>query len=115
MSSEDQASAYLEEAELTLSSTQAIYSSAVETQEELWAQVVKNGYDAIEQAVSAAIAHRDETIPRAHPAKINTFLDRYTVPEDLEDALLYWLRRISFYFCLVYISCDLGSDNEYEL
>jgi uncharacterized protein (UPF0332 family) len=95
MSSEEQAGAYLEEAELTLSSAQVIHNSAVETHEELWAQVVKNGYDAIEQAVSAAIAHRDETIPRAHPAKINTFLDLYHVSEDLEDTLLYWLRRRS--------------------
>lgn len=93
MSSEEQATAYLEEAELTFLSAQAIYHSAVDTHDELWAHVVKNGYDAIEQAVSAAIAYRNETIPRAHPAKINTFLDLYTVPEDLEETLLYWLRR----------------------
>lgn len=38
----------MKEAELTLSSAQAIYASANEIREELWAQVVKNGYDAQE-------------------------------------------------------------------
>ena len=41
MSSEEQASAYLEEAELTLESAEAIYDSAKKSDEDLWAQVVK--------------------------------------------------------------------------
>jgi HEPN domain-containing protein len=57
--------------------------------------VVKNGYDAIEQAVSAGIAARDERIPRAHPAKVQTFIDLYQPPEPLEDLLLHWLQRRS--------------------
>ena len=63
MSSEEQADAYIEEAELTMESAKAIYDSAQETGEELWAQVVKNGYDAIEQAISAGIAAENEAIP----------------------------------------------------
>lgn len=95
MSSEEQATAYLEEAELTLEAAEAVYAAAAEGGQALWAQVVKNGYDAIEQAASAAIAAQDHAIPRQHPAKINTFLDLYAVEEDVEDRLLYWLRRRS--------------------
>lgn len=95
MSSEEQADAYLKEAELTLSSARAIYSSAEESREQLWAQVVKNGYDAIEQAVSAGIAAKNEAIPRNHPGKINTFIDLYTPREEIEAMLLHWLQRRS--------------------
>lgn len=95
MSTDEQADAYLEEARLTLSSARAIYRAATMEQEALWADVVKNGYDAIEQAVSAGIAARDERIPRAHPAKIQTFIDLYKPPDQLEDLLLYWLQRRS--------------------
>lgn len=95
MSTEDQAAAYLEEAELTFESAQAIHNSARESGENLWAQVVKNGYDAIEQAVSAGIAAMGEDIPRTHPGKINTFIECYDPPEDVEELLLHWLRRRS--------------------
>ncbi|MFB6176911.1 MAG: hypothetical protein ABEI99_07175 [Halobaculum sp.] len=57
--------------------------------------MVKNGYDAIEQAVSAGIAARGESIPRNHPGKIETFLDCYEPPTEIEDLLLYWLQRRS--------------------
>ena len=90
MSTEKQATAYLEEATLTLEATRAIAAAATASRQ-LWAQVVKNGYDAIEQAVSAAIAARGHAVPRRHPAKINTFLDLYKLDSDLED----WLRRRS--------------------
>lgn len=95
MSSEEQADAYLTEAELTLESAEAIYVSADESGENLWAQVVKNGYDAIEQAISAGIAADNEAIPRNHPGKINTFLDRYEPGEEVEGLLLHWLQRRS--------------------
>lgn len=95
MSSDEQARAYLREAELTLSSARAVYESADESRENLWAQVVKNGYDAIEQAVSAAIADAGEAIPRNHPAKMKTFLDLYATPDEMEETLLYWLGRRS--------------------
>lgn len=95
MSSEEQASAYLEEAELTLESAEAIYNSAKESNEDLWAQVVKNGYDAIEQAVSAGIAADNEAIPRNHPSKMNTFIELYEPSEEVEDLLLHWLQSRS--------------------
>jgi hypothetical protein len=95
MSAEEQAEAYLNEAELTLESAQAIYNTASETGNKLWAQVVKNGYDAIEQAVSAAIAFEGEDIPRRHPAKITTFLEIHSPSQELADSLLNWLRRRS--------------------
>lgn len=95
MSSEDQAKAYLQEAELTLSSARAIFSVAEEGGENLWAQVVKNGYDAIEQAISAAIANSGEAIPRQHPAKVNTFITVCDPNDALEETLLYWLDRRS--------------------
>ena len=94
MSTEDQATAYLEEATLTLEAARAIAEAATASRQ-LWAQVVKNGYDAIEQAASAAIAARSHAIPRRHPAKINTFIDLYDLESELEDRLLYWLRRRS--------------------
>lgn len=56
---------------------------------------MKNGYDAIEQAISAAIAARSEPIPRSHPTKVNSFLEHYRVPGDIEAKLLEWLRRRS--------------------
>lgn len=90
MSSDEQATAYLREAALTLQSARTIFDAEAPG-DPLWAQVVKNAYDAIEQAVSAAIAAEEEPIPRRHPAKINAFLDLY----DLEERLLTWLRRRS--------------------
>lgn len=95
MSSEEQADAYLEEAELTLESAEVIHAFAEETGRNLWAQVVKNGYDAMEQAVSAGIAAENEPIPRNHPGKINTFIELYDPREDVEDPLLHWLDRRS--------------------
>ncbi|MFQ3293763.1 MAG: HEPN domain-containing protein [Halobacteriales archaeon] len=95
MSSEEQAKAYLEAARLTLSAAEAIYDQACRRNQVLWAQVVKNAYDAIEQAVSAGIAAESATIPRSHPAKVNTVIDLYTPPEAVETLFLYWLQRRS--------------------
>lgn len=61
----------------------------------MWAQVVKNGYDAIEQAASAGIAARDEVIPRDHPAKIRVFTGIYKMDQSLQKSLFDWLRRRS--------------------
>lgn len=77
MSSEDQAAAYVEEARLSLDSARVIFQAAREDQSNMWAQVAKNGYDAKEQAISAAIAAKAESIPRQHPAKVTKFLDLY--------------------------------------
>lgn len=94
MSSEEQAEAYFEEARLTFQSARAIHDAAVE-REDMWAQVVKNAYDAMEQAISAAIAEKGQRIPRNHPGKVNTFLELTDPGEPVEEALLYWLRRRS--------------------
>ncbi len=56
---------------------------------------MKNGYDAIEQSISAGIAADNEAIPRTHPGKINTFLDLYDPGENVENLLLEWLSRRS--------------------
>ncbi len=94
MSREEQAVAYIVEAERTLMSARSIAGSA-SAADLLWAQAVKNGYDAIEQAVSAAVAARGDRIPRRHPATINAFLTEYDPPAKLEDRLLEWLHRRS--------------------
>lgn len=91
MSVDEQARAYLREATLTLESARAIHEA--DDADRLRAQMVENGYDAIEQAVSAGIADHERSVPRRHPAKINAFIDCYEPPSDLEDRLLYWLQR----------------------
>jgi hypothetical protein len=50
----EQARAYLKEALLTLESAKAIFKNSSD-KKPLWSQVVKNCYDAMEQAISAAI------------------------------------------------------------
>lgn len=95
MSKEKQAEAYLKEAELTLKSTKAIFQTSSNTGDKLWAQVIKNGYDALEQAASAAIAQKDKEIPRRHPAKINKFIELQNLDNQLEKSLLKWLQRRS--------------------
>ena len=95
MSSEEQAEAYLEEAELTLASARAIFESADASGAEMWAQVVKNGYDAIEQAASAGIAAKGEAIPQNHPGKVNDYISLYSPSEEIEQLLLNWLQRRS--------------------
>lgn len=94
MSSEEQAEAYFNEARLTLESARAIHDVAGETAN-MWAQVVKNAYDAIEQAISAAIAASKERIPRDHPQKVTRFIDLDDPEERIEKTLLCWLRRRS--------------------
>lgn len=95
MSRGAQAEAYLEAARQSRRAAQLIYRSAIGTGDPLWAPVVKNGYAAMEQAVSAALAAGDEPIPRSHPAKLNAFLANYQVSATLEATLLEWLRRRS--------------------
>lgn len=95
MSSREQAAAYLEEAQLTLDSARAIFEAAETGQSDMWAQVVKNGYDAIEQAISAGIAGSGTRIPRQHPEKVAEFLDSYDPGDELHDSILHWLRRRS--------------------
>lgn len=56
---------------------------------------MKNGYDAIEQAISAGVAAEGDPVSRRHAAKIETFLDLYEPPEEFEEFLLEWYRQRS--------------------
>lgn len=89
-----QAEAYLKEAELTLRSAKVIFRSAGQG-EEMWAQVVKNAYDSMEQAASGVIAKKGEKIPRDHPAKIKSFIDLIQPEKELTDKLFKWLSKRS--------------------
>lgn len=90
---QQQARSYLEEAELTLDAAKAVFTKAREERKVLWAIVVKNCYDAIEQAVSSAIAAKQESIPRLHPEKINRFIELYRPPQQICNLLNHWLSR----------------------
>lgn len=84
----------MEEARLTLDSAKVILEVANE-RDDMWAQVVKNAYDAIEQAISAAIAASGESVPRNRPAKVNRYLGLHDTDDSLGETILYWLRRRS--------------------
>lgn len=89
-----QAKGYIEEAELTLTSAEVILKEAKETGKNLWAQVVKNAYDSMEQALSAALAKKDLVIPRDHPAKVISFINTYNLRNTRIEALLSkWVGR----------------------
>jgi len=91
---EEHAKKYLEEAELTLISAEAIFKEAKETKKDLWAQVVKNAYDAMEHAISAALAKKDLTIPKEHPQKITRFVDSFDLRDtETEEILSSWVGR----------------------
>lgn len=90
MNKEEQAAAYVREARLTLKSARTIYESSA-SGERMWAQVVKNAYDALEQAASAGIAHRGQRIPRSHTAKIKRFVELYDPVEELSESIFHWL------------------------
>lgn len=90
-----QSEKYLEEAELTLLSAQAVFERAKEEDKELWANVVKSSYDAIEQAVSAAIADKGEVIPKEHPKKIEKFINLFYPNEELKRKICFWLGKRS--------------------
>ncbi len=88
-----QADNYIREAELTLESAQAIFDKAKEENKGLWANVVKCCYDAIEQAVSAALAKKWEVIPKDHPEKIRKFINLYKADKAVEKKLFFWLGK----------------------
>ncbi|PTD94090.1 hypothetical protein C9439_04415 [archaeon SCG-AAA382B04] len=90
----EQALAYLKEAELTLESAKTILDSS-NRENEMWAQVVKNAYDAIEQAASAGIAASNQKAPRDHPVKIKSFVESLNIGEELRNSLFKWLRKRS--------------------
>lgn len=90
----EQASAYLGEAETTIQSAEVLLN---EDAEAFASQVVKNAYDALEQALSAGIAARGEDIPRRHGAKIQQFFEPLDSEEaeELEEAAFRWHSRRS--------------------
>ena len=92
---EQQAENYLKEAELSLEAAKAIFEKAREEEKTLWANVVKCCYDAVEQAVSAALAKKGEIIPKEHPEKIKKLINVYTIEKTIENKLFYWLRKRS--------------------
>lgn len=92
---EKQAKSYLEEAELSLETAQIIFDKAKEEDRDLWANVVKTCYDAIEQAISAAIIKKDEVIPKDHPAKVKKFINLFKIDRGLQERIYFWLRKRS--------------------
>jgi HEPN domain-containing protein len=87
----EQASAYLSEAETTLDSARVLFENDSES---FASQVVKNAYDALEQALSAGIAARGEDIPRRHGAKIQRYFEPLDA-EELERTAFDWHSRRS--------------------
>ena len=83
---EEQARAYLDEAKVTLDGAQILS----ESRDEGFAQVVKNAYDALEQALSAGIAHRERDVPQYHHGKVERFFALYD-HDRLERKSLKWL------------------------
>lgn len=92
---EKQAEKYLEEAELTLYSAMTLFEKAKEEDKELWANIVKTCYDAVEQAISAAIAKKDEIISKEHPLKIKKFINLYEISEEIKNKIYFWLGKRS--------------------
>lgn len=90
----EQASAYLDESETTLNSAKVLLD---EDPEAFASQVVKNAYDALEQALSAGIAARGDDIPRQHGAKIQRYFGPLDSPEaeELEEVAFRWHSRRS--------------------
>lgn len=91
---EEQAREYLQEAELTFIASEGIFKQAKETGRKLWAQVVKNAYDAMEHAISAALAYKGLFIPKEHPEKITSFINNFNLRGSaIEKILTKWLGR----------------------
>jgi len=74
---EQQAKAYLDEAELTIESAEAIYERAKRTGKQLWSKVVKEAYNGTENCVVATLAKEQAEIPRYHPAGTATFISQF--------------------------------------
>lgn len=92
---QEQAKKYLEEAELSIIAAEGIFEKAKKEDKDLWANAVKACYDAIEQAISAGIAKKNEIIPKEHPAKIKKFTELYAVNKEIKNTIIYWLGKRS--------------------
>lgn len=89
----EQALAYLEEAELTLDSAQAIFAEAERTGKKLWSKVVKETYDAMENCAAAGLALKGAEIPRRHPAKVARFISITDLRGETAGILRKWLTK----------------------
>jgi HEPN domain-containing protein len=88
---DEQASAYLREAETTLRSARVL----LEADPDAFApQIVKNAYDAFEQALSSGLAARGETVPQRHGAKIQRFFEPLDA-DDIQETAFRWHARRS--------------------
>ena len=88
---DEQANAYLHEAKTTLESAQVLF----ERKPAAFApQIVKNGYDALEQALSAGLAARGEDGPKRHHTKIQRYFEPLD-ERDLERVAFGWYARRS--------------------
>lgn len=85
----------MEEAELSLSVAESLYNQAKKSNLSLWAHVIKNCYDAVEQAISSAIASREKPIPIRHPEKINLFLFLFSPANEIKTNILFLLGKRS--------------------
>lgn len=88
--SDERARAYLDEA-TTLRSAQVLFE---DDPDEFAPQIVKNAYDALEQAISAGFAARGEDVPIRHGAKIQRYFEPYDADE-LERIAFGWHARRS--------------------
>jgi len=104
----EQATAYLSEAETTLESARVLSERDPAA---FASQIVKNAYDALEQAVSARIAARGADIPRRHGAKIQRFFAPLDADE-LESAAFEWHARRSDAQYVDYRGTDLSVPSE---
>ncbi len=91
---EKQAEAYLKEAKLSVEAAKANLEKAQETQKSLWHNIVKSSYDAMEQAISAVLAHNEMSIPRSHPGKVEKFVKKFGESK-ITERIYKWLRKRS--------------------
>lgn len=91
----EQVKGYIEEAKLSIESAEIVLDKAIRIKKKLWAHIVKLCYDAMEQIVSAAIANKNELIPKDHPGKIAKFINLYNIKENSEISkiLFFWLTK----------------------
>lgn len=104
----EQARAYLREAETTLRSARVLFEDDADA---FAPNVVKNAYDAFEQALSAGIAGRGEGVPRRHGEKIRLYFAPLDATE-LEQVAFDWHSRRSKAQYVDFEGADLSVPSE---
>lgn len=94
---DEQANYCMKEAELTFFVAKTIFERAETEDKPVWANIVKNGYDAMENAIVACIAKKGEIIPReSHPEKLTRFADLYQSESvEINKIMSYWITKRS--------------------